>query len=45
MKDFLKDEIFMVDLLRILSKISEKEKISLKICTFPDIENIIQKVF
>lgn len=32
MNDFLKDEIFMVDLLRILSKISEKEKISLKIC-------------
>lgn len=41
MKNFNSDEEMMVDILRILSKISEKEKISIKICSYPDIANII----
>lgn len=44
MEMFQDEETLLIDLLRILSKISEKEKISAKICSFPKIELVIKGV-
>lgn len=42
---YQEEQKILVDLLRILSKISEKEKVTHKICAYTNIENIIDNIF
>ena len=41
----LDNEKILIDMLRILNKISEKEKMSIKISGFENLENILMKIF
>lgn len=45
MDEMQDEEGILIDVLRILSKISEKETISIKICRYPKIDCVVKSIF
>ena len=45
MKEFLKDDKILIDMLRILSRVAEKEEFGYEIASIENIENILSEIF